>query len=179
MSAKRFCTLIVCFALLFSLGAAAQKDRDPDKRDLRGISPMRHKYITTVLAGAALGAGLGFVLPGQKTPLKLMLMGSGGGSTWYLMTHQNALGPMRPWALIGGNTALGWGIGWLGCNCRDGAYAGMLIGGGATAGWEALKNDRAARNSLHRARNDVTRQKDNQSAANQSDTNSDGDNPED
>jgi hypothetical protein len=55
----------------------------------------------------------------------------------------------------------------------------MLIGGGATAGWEALKNDRAARNSLHRARNDVTRQKDNQSAANQSDTNSDGDNPED
>ncbi len=181
MSAKRFWTLILCFGLLFSLGAAAQRDRDPDSRDLRGISPKTHKYIFTVLGGAALGAGLGFVLPGQKTPLKMMLMGGGGGSTWYLMTHRNALGAARPWAMIGGNTALGWGIGWLGCNCRDGAYAGMLIGGGASAAWEALSNDREARNSLHRARNEVSRPKDDRdrTAARGNDSTGTGDNPED
>lgn len=182
MSAKRFWTLILCFSLLFSLGAVAQRDRardrDPDKRDLRGISPKRHKYIATVLGGAALGAGLGFVLPGSKTPLKLMLMGGGGGSTWYLMTHRDALGAMRPWAMIGGNTALGWGIGWMGCDCRDGAYAGMLIGGGATAAWEALGSDPAARKSLHRARNDVSRPRDDRTAA-RNDSTGDAENPED
>jgi hypothetical protein len=44
---------------------------------------------------------------------------------------------------------LGGGIGWLGCNCHDGLVGGTLIGGGATAVWEALKNDRAARNTFN------------------------------
>jgi len=174
MSVKKFCTLVLCLGLLLSMAAAAQT-RDPDRRDLRGISPKHHKYIYTVLGGAAAGAGLGFILPGQKTPLKLMLMGGGAGSTWYLITHRDALGSYRDFAMIGGNTALGWGIGWLGCNCRDGAYAGMLLGGGLTAGWEALENDRAARRSFRRARSDLERKKDEQVA----DSSNQGTQPED
>lgn len=154
MSLKQICILVLCFGLLGTLGAAAQT-RDPDRRDLSGISPKKHKYIFTVLGGAAAGAGLGFVLPGEKTPLKLMLMGGGAGNAWYLYTHRNALGSFHDMAMIGGNTALGWGIGWLGCNCRDGAYAGTLLGAGLTAGYEALQNDRAARNSFRRSRSAV------------------------
>jgi hypothetical protein len=112
-----------------------------------------------VLGGAAAGAGLGFVLPGEKTPLKLMLMGGGGASSWYLSTHRNALGSWHNMGLIGGNTALGWGIGWLGCNCRDGAYAGTLLGGGLTGAWLALENDRAARNGFRRVSGSLPRDK--------------------
>ncbi len=145
MQYKRFYVLVLCLGLLFPLMSTAQS-RDVDKRDLRGISPQRHKYIFSVLGGAAVGAGLGFILPGEKTPLKLMMIGGGGTSTWFLNTHHNTLGPFHNWATIGSNTVLGGGIGWLGCNCHDGLVGGTLIGGGATAVWEALKNDRAARN---------------------------------
>lgn len=158
MSLRKIYTFVLCFGLLLTLGATAQA-RDPDSSDLHGISPKNHKYLFTVLGGAAAGAGLGFILPGEKTPLKLMLMGGGAGSTWYLHFHRNALGSFHDMAMVGGNTALGWGIGWLGCNCRSGAYAGSLLGGGLTAGYEALKNDRSMQSSLRRARSAVERKK--------------------
>lgn len=55
--------------------------------------------------------------------------------------------------MIASNTALGSGIGWLGCNCHDGLIGGALLGGGGTALWEALKNDHAARNTFNSAKN--------------------------
>ena len=88
-----------------------------------------------------------------------MMIGSGGASTWFLHTHRATLGPFRDWAMIGSNTVLGSGIGWLGCNCHDGMIGGALLGGGGTAVWEALKNDRAARNTFNSARNSSSSQK--------------------
>jgi hypothetical protein len=148
---KKFWIFVLCLGFLFPLLSHAQS-RDIDKRDLRGISPQHHKYIFSVLGGAAVGAGLGYILPGEKTPLKLMMIGSGGASTWFLHTHKATLGPFRDWGMIASNTALGSGIGWLGCNCHDGLIGGALLGGGGTAVWEALKNDRPARNTFNSAR---------------------------
>jgi hypothetical protein len=54
--------------------------------------------------------------------------------------------------MIASNTALGSGIGWLGCNCHDGLIGGALLGGG-TAVWEALKNDHPARHTFSSASN--------------------------
>jgi hypothetical protein len=54
--------------------------------------------------------------------------------------------------MITSNTALGGGIGWIGCNCSDGLIGGTLLGGGATAVWEALKNDHAARNTFNNSK---------------------------
>jgi hypothetical protein len=68
----------------------------------------------SVAGGAAVGAGLGYILPGEKTPLKLMMIGGGGASTWFLHTHRATLGPFHDWGMIGSNTVLGSGIGWLG-----------------------------------------------------------------
>ena len=72
------------FRVSFSIDVTrAIRNRDVDKRDLRGISPQYHKYIFSVAGGAAVGAGLGYILPGEKTPLKLMMIGSGGASTGF------------------------------------------------------------------------------------------------
>lgn len=103
--------------------------------------------------GTAVGAGLGYILPGEKTPLKLAMIFGGGTSTWFLHTHRQALGGFHSFGMILSNTSLGGGIGWLGCNCNEGLIGGTLLGGGATAVWQALKNDRAARNAFSRAVN--------------------------
>jgi hypothetical protein len=155
MQRKKFWILLICLGLLLPLMSVAQSrrsDRDVDRRDLRGISPQHFKYFVSTLGGAAAGAGLGFILPGEKTPLKLALIGGGGASTWFLHSHRDTMGPFHDWAMIGSNTALGTGIGWLGCNCHDGLVGGALLGGGVTAVWEALKNDHAARNTFNRAK---------------------------
>ena len=151
MSRKNFWISLLCLVFIFPLMSQAQS-RDVNKRDLRGISPQHHKYIFSALGGAAFGAGLGYILPGQKTPLKLAMIGGGGASTWFLHTHRATLGDYHDWGMITSNTLLGGGIGWLGCNCNDGLIGGTLIGGGATAVWDALKNDRAARNTFNNAR---------------------------
>ena len=147
MTWKTLLTVVICFGLLLMLAQPAMA-RDPDKRDVHGVSPQHHKYIFSVLGGAALGAGMGFLLPGHKTPLKLMMIGSGGASTWFLYTHPRELGSFHSMGLIGSNAVLGSGMGWTVCNCRDGGWGGLLIGGGATGLWEALKNDSAARNAF-------------------------------
>jgi hypothetical protein len=153
MQHRKFWVLVLCLGLIFPLMSAAQsRNRDVDRRDLNGISPQHFKYILSSLGGAAVGAGLGYILPGEKTPLKLALIGGGGASTWFLHSHRDTLGPLHDWGMVGSNTLLGTGIGWLGCNCHDGIVGGALIGGGATAVWEALKNDRAARNTFDLAR---------------------------
>lgn len=156
MSYKNFWVLVLCLGFILPITATAQSrnatTRDVDKRDLQGISPQHHKYIFSVLGGTAVGAGLGFVLPGEKTPLKLAMIGGGGASTWFLHTHKATLGPYHDWGMITSNTALGGGIGWLGCNCNDGLIGGTLIGGGATAVWEALKNDHAARATFNNSK---------------------------
>src|SRR3954452_643799 len=132
--------LLLCLVLLFTFAAPAfAGDRDVDlKRDLRGISPKRHRYIFSVLGGAAVGAGIGALLPGGGTSmLKGTLVGSGAASGYYLMTHRDRSG-LHDWGMIFSNTALGAGIGWTICDCDDGLVAGTLIGAGATAGYEAI-----------------------------------------
>jgi hypothetical protein len=151
MLPKKFFILVLCLAFASPL-MAQSRSRDVDKRDLRGISPQHSKYIFSVLGGTAAGAGLGFILPGEKTPLKLAMIGGGGVSTWFLHSHRNTLGAYHDWGMITSNTALGGGIGWLGCNCDDGLVGGTLIGGGATAVWEALKNDHAARSTFNNSK---------------------------
>jgi hypothetical protein len=153
MQHKKFWVLLLCLGLFLPLMSAAQsRNRDVDRRDLNGISPQHFKYILSAAGGAAVGAGLGFILPGEKTPLKLAMIGGGGASTWFLYTHHDTLGQFHDWGMVGSNTLLGTGIGWLGCNCHDGLIGGALLGGGATAVWEALKNDHAARETFNRAR---------------------------
>jgi hypothetical protein len=144
--------LIFCIGFIFPVSLLGQQSRPADKRDLHGISAHRYKYIFSVAGGTAVGAGLGFVLPGEKTPLKLAMIGGGGASTWFLHTHKAELGKYHDWGMITSNTALGGGIGWLGCNCDDGLIGGTLIGGGATAVWEALKNDSAAHDTFNRVK---------------------------
>jgi hypothetical protein len=156
MLLRKFWILVLCLGCILPLMSHAQS-RDVDKRDLQGISPHHFKYLVSVAGGAAVGAGLGFILPGEKTPLKLMMIGGGGASTWFLHTHKATLGPFRDWGMIASNSALGSGIGWLGCNCHDGLIGGALLGGGGTAVWEALKNDRPARNTFNNARDRVSK----------------------
>ncbi len=152
MAYRKFLTLVICLGLLLVVTSSAMA-QNITKKDLRGISPQHHKYIFSVLGGAAAGAGLGFVLGGGAKTAKLAMLGGGGASTWYLHTHSNALGDFHDWGMIGSNTVLGMGAGWTICDCNNGLVAGALLGGGATAAWEALKHDRAA----HDTYNQVTK----------------------
>ena len=149
MRYKKFWILSLCLGLLFMLSSTAFA-QEMSSRDLNGTSPQHYKYIITTLGGAAVGAGLGFVLGGGAKTGKLALMGGGGASAWFLHTHRSTLGKFHDWAMVGSGTALGAGLGWTICNCNKGLVAGTLLGGGGTAVWEAMKNDSAAHNALHR-----------------------------
>jgi len=139
--------LALCFALVLSFCAPAfAADRPIDSSDLKGISPKRHRYIFSVLGGAAVGAGIGALLGGGNDITKGVMVGAGGASFAYLHSNRNDnLNGWRSWALIGGNAVLGSGLGWTICGCDDGAVAGALIGGGGTAIYQTMEQRRRPR----------------------------------
>lgn len=149
MNHKKFLIIVICVGLLVMLGSTAIA-QDMNNSDLNGISPQNHKYIITTLGGAAVGAGLGFLLGGGLKTGKLALIGGGGASAWFLHSHHSTLGRMHDWAMVASGTALGAGIGWTICDCDHGLIAGTLLGGGGTAVWESLKHDSAARNAYNK-----------------------------
>jgi hypothetical protein len=131
MNFRKLLLIVLCLALLGTVSFAGE--RDMNASDLKGI-PSHHKYIFSVLGGAALGAGLGIILPGgAKSAAKGALIGGSATSAFYLITHRGTMNGWNRWAYIGTNTALGTGLGWTVCNCGGGAAAGALIGGGGTA----------------------------------------------
>jgi hypothetical protein len=148
---RKFWVFAICLGLLLMMVPSAFA-RDVNAQDLAGISPQNHKYVFSVLGGAAAGAGLGFLLGGGQKTAKLALLGGGGMSSWYLTSHRYALGKWHDWAMIGSNTGLGMGIGWTICDCDNGLIAGALLGGGGTAAWQALKSDRPARNAYNKVK---------------------------
>lgn len=134
---QKYWALLLCLCFLFvAVMPAVAADPDVTKDDLKGISPQRHKYIFSVLGGAAVGAGIGVLLGGGNDVTKGLMVGGGGMSAFYLHTHRrDTLGGWRNWAYMGSYAAFGGGAGWALCGCDDGLVAGTLIGGGATAAW--------------------------------------------
>lgn len=131
--------LSLCIVLLLCAPSFAA---DVTAKDLQGISPKRHRYIFSVLGGAAIGAAVGTLLGGGNDITKGLLVGGGGASTAYLHTHRNEGGGWRSWEMLAGHTALGSGIGWTICGCDDGLVAGTLIGFGGSALWQASQPNR-------------------------------------
>jgi hypothetical protein len=131
-----------CLLLIFlvAFGVMQAFAGDPGPADVRGI-PKKNRYAWAIGAGTAIGAGVGWLLPGGNRSIgKGALIGGSGASFLYLATHKRALSPAwRPWAHVITNTALGTGIGWTACNCNSGAGIGALIGGGGTIGIWAFR----------------------------------------
>lgn len=126
----------ICMLALIAAGFAGDGDISP--KDLKGI-PKHHKYAWAIAGGAAVGIGIGILLPGgSKTALKGLMIGSGSSSLWYLSRHPNAAGQWNSWAYVATNTTLGGGIGWLACDCGTGFGLGALGGGGGTALIQAM-----------------------------------------
>jgi hypothetical protein len=136
---KKFLAIALCVCLFGLLTPAYAGDRDVAVEDLKGI-PKKHRFLTSVVGGALVGAGIGALLPGGgDTMLKGMLIGSGSAGEWYMARNRRAASGWRDWAHIGSTAALGTGIGWTVCNCNDGAFAGMLIGGGLQGIWQSSR----------------------------------------
>jgi hypothetical protein len=140
----------VCLLIVFFAPAAFAADNEVTARDLQGISPKRHRYLFSVVGGTAIGAAVGVLLGGGNDITKGMLVGGGAASTAYLHTHKTAAGAWRPWAMLASHTALGSGLGWTLCGCDDGLVAGTLIGGGASAIWQASQPSRRSTSAQSR-----------------------------
>jgi hypothetical protein len=141
---KKFLSLLLCLCLLGVLSTPAfAGDRDVSVQDLKGI-PKRHRFLTSIVGGAALGAGIGALLPGgANTMWKGVLIGSGAAGEWYMGNNRNAAGGWTDWAHIANGAALGAGIGWTICDCNDAAIGGLLIGGGLEGIWAASRTPRS------------------------------------
>jgi hypothetical protein len=158
LGGRKLVGLLMCAALLFFFMVPAfAGDRDMTTQDLHGVPKLRaHRYAFAVIGGAAVGAGLGWLLPGGNTSVaKGALVGGGAMSTFYLMSHRNAAAGWRDWAFIGSNTALGTGLGWTLCGCDTGAVAGALFGGGGTAAWRAMGGAGGVRAAANTAATDA------------------------
>jgi hypothetical protein len=139
METKRLWAVLCSALMLFMLAAPAfAQERQTTAQDLKGISAKRHRFLFTTVGGAAVGAGIGVLLGGRTEALKGIMIGGGGGSALYMHSHpRDDLRGWRNWAFIGSHAALGGGLGWTLCGCDDGLVAGTLIGGGASAWWQA------------------------------------------
>ena len=140
---KKFVLIALCLCVLGLLVTPAfAGDRDVSIQDLKGI-PKKHRLLTSIVGGAALGAGIGALLPGgANTMWKGVLIGSGAAGEWYMSNHRNAAGAWTDWAHIADGAALGAGIGWTICDCNDAAIGGLLIGGGLEGIWAASRSGR-------------------------------------
>jgi hypothetical protein len=120
--------------------SAGTANRDVDASDLKGITK-KHHYWWAMGGGAAIGAGVGALLPpgSGKSATKGMLIGGSAASLFWLAGHREAAGGWRPLAWIATNTVLATGLGWTFCNCGTGAWTGALIGGGFTALVQAVE----------------------------------------
>jgi hypothetical protein len=147
MRGRKLWAWVICFSLLvFATVPAMAADPEITKNDLKGISPQHHKYLFSVIGGAAVGAGIGVLLGGGNDVTKGLMVGGGGMSALYLHTHRHdTMGGWRNWAYVGSYSSLGGGLGWTLCGCNDGLGSGMLIGGGATAAWLASHPQRVPR----------------------------------
>jgi hypothetical protein len=123
-----------------SASAGGSANRDVTAADLKGIT-RKHRYIWAMAGGAAIGAGVGALLPpgSGKSAVKGMLIGGSAASFFYLPGHKEAADGFRPLAWIATNTVLGGGIGWTICNCGLGFGVGALIGGGITTIVQAVR----------------------------------------
>jgi|SRR4051812_10191568 hypothetical protein len=136
MFGKKLWALLLCFCFFVAVMPAFAADPDVTTKDLKGISPQRHRYIFSVLGGAAVGAGIGVLLGSGNDITKGLMVGGGGMSALYLHSHRrDNLNGWRNWAYVASYSAFGGGLGWTICGCDDGLVAGTLIGGGATAAW--------------------------------------------
>lgn len=140
MLGNRFWSVALCLALLMTLAMPAlARDRQVDKRDLKGISPHRHRYLFSVIGGTLLGGGIGALVGGGHGNIaKGMLIGGGGLSALYLHSHRDAAGASRDWAFVASHTALGLGAGWTLCGCGRGAAFGTLAGAGGSLIWRSM-----------------------------------------
>jgi hypothetical protein len=123
-----------------SSSSSSTATRDASSVDVVGI-PKHHRYFWAIAGGAALGAGIGALLPpgSGKSATKGMLIGGSAASLFYLASHKDEAGKYRPWAWIATNATLVGGIGWTVCNCGSGFPIGAGIGGGFTAAVQAFQ----------------------------------------
>jgi hypothetical protein len=137
LGGQKLWALVLCLCFMF-IAAMPAMAADPQvtKDDLKGISPQRHRYLFSVIGGAAVGAGIGVLLGNGNDITKGLMIGGGGMSALYLHSHRrDGMNGWRNWAYMASYTAFGGGVGWTLCGCDDGLVSGMLIGGGATTAW--------------------------------------------